>query len=217
MIRKISLGLFILALTAVKASARPNYQTATFAGGCFWCMQPAFENLPGVVSVEAGYTGGKGANPTYENYAEKGYIEAVQISYDPALITYPQLLDVFWRQIDPTDADGQFVDRGPQYQSAIFYHGEKQKEEAENFKEALGKSGMFDKPIVTAIIPAATFYKAEDYHQNYYRKSPIRYHLYRGGAGRDAFLEKVWGKGAALKDALGKAAVKKPSKAELKK
>jgi peptide methionine sulfoxide reductase msrA/msrB len=213
---KLMACLFLFGLGAVTANARLDIQKATFAGGCFWCMQPAFENLRGVVSVEAGYTGGTAANPTYEDYAEKGHMEVIQISYDPAEITYAQLLDVFWKQIDPTDAAGQFVDRGPQYQSAIFTHGDKQKEEAEKSKQALGKSGMFDKPIVTAIIPAGAFYKAEEYHQDYYKKSPVRYRLYRAGAGRDAFLEKVWGKVPATKDPPANAPAKKMSDAEMK-
>ena len=132
-------------------------------------------------------------NPTYEDYAEKGHVEAVQITYDPSIISYSQLLDVFWRQIDPTDPGGQFVDRGPQYRSAIFYHNEEQKRLAEKSKEELAKSGRFDKPIVTEIIKATTFYKAEDYHQDYYKKNPIRYKYYRFRSGRDQYLEKVWG------------------------
>ncbi|MCX7013147.1 MAG: peptide-methionine (R)-S-oxide reductase MsrB [Candidatus Sumerlaeota bacterium] len=169
-------------------------EKATFAGGCFWCMQPPFEKVKGVSQVMAGYIGGKGANPTYEDYAEKGYLEAIEITYDPAQVSYSQLFDVFWRQIDPTDPGGQFVDRGPQYASAIFYHSDEQKRLAEESKQALQKSGRYTKPIVTAILPASTFYKAEGYHQNYCMKNPAQYERYRQGSGRDQYLEKVWGK-----------------------
>ncbi|MGO8880105.1 MAG: peptide-methionine (R)-S-oxide reductase MsrB [Desulfomonilaceae bacterium] len=194
LIKVLVLGLFVLASLAVIATAQTNYEHATFAGGCFWCMQPPFEKLKGVVEVISGYAGGNGENPTYEDYARKGHIEAIQITYDPSIISYTQLLDVFWRQIDPTDAGGQFVDRGPQYRSAIFYHNEEQKSLAEKSKKELAKSGRFDKPIETDIIKAATFYKAEDYHQDYYKKNPIRYKYYRFRSGRDHYLDKIWGK-----------------------
>jgi methionine-S-sulfoxide reductase len=167
--------------------------TATFAGGCFWCMVPPFEKLNGVLKVVSGYTGGTGKDPTYEDYAGKGHVEAVQITYDPAKISYAQLLDVFWRQIDPTDAGGQFVDRGPQYRSAVFFHNDEQKELAERSKDELGRSGRFTKPIVTEIVKASTFYPAEDYHQDYYKKSPLKYKFYRFNSGRDRFLKRVWG------------------------
>jgi peptide methionine sulfoxide reductase msrA/msrB len=188
------LSLCIFALLAVIATAQTKYEKATLAGGCFWCMQPPFEKLKGVVEAVSGYTGGTGKDPTYEDYAKKGHIEAVQITYDPSIISYAQLLDVFWRQIDPTDPGGQFVDRGPEYRSAIFYHNEEQKGLAETSKEELAKSGRFHKPIVTEIIKATTFYKAEDYHQDYYKKNPIRYKYYRFNSGRDKYLEKVWGR-----------------------
>ena len=168
-------------------------QIATLAGGCFWCVESDFEKIPGVVKVISGYTGGAGENPTYETYAEKGHVEAVQIYFNPAKITYEQLLDYFWKHIDPTDVGGQFVDRGPQYRSAIFYHDEEQKRLAEKSKEELGKSGQFSKPIVTEIIKFNRFFDAEDYHQDYYKKNPIRYKYYRHGSGRDQFLKKVWG------------------------
>jgi peptide methionine sulfoxide reductase msrA/msrB len=187
------LTLGILSMLAVIATAQTKYEKATFAGGCFWCMQPPFEKLKGAVEVVSGYTGGTGENPTYEDYAKKGHIEAVQITYDPSILSYSQLLDVFWKQIDPTDPGGQFVDRGPEYRSAIFYHNEEQKGLAEKSKEELAKSGRFQKPIVTEIIKATTFYKAEDYHQDYYKKNPIRYKYYRFNSGRDKYLEKVWG------------------------
>jgi peptide methionine sulfoxide reductase msrA/msrB len=167
--------------------------TATFAGGCFWCVESDFEKVPGVLKVVSGYTGGTGDNPNYETYAQKGHIEAVQIFYDPAKVTYTQLLDVLWRHIDPTDGGGQFVDRGSQYRSAIFYHDAEQRRLAEKSKEELGKSGRFSKAIATEIIPFKKFYDAEEYHQDYYKKNPIRYKYYRYESGRDQFLGKVWG------------------------
>ena len=170
-----------------------NRETATFAGGCFWCMEKPFEALPGVVSVTSGYTGGATTDPKYETYAAGGHLEAVQIVFDTGVISYKQLLEVFWRQIDPTDAGGQFVDRGPAYASAIFYHSETQRQEAERSREALDKSSRFTKPIVTPVRAAMPFYRAEEYHQDYYKKNPLRYRYYRGGSGRDQFLEKVWG------------------------
>jgi len=167
--------------------------TATFAGGCFWCMEKPFEALPGVQAVVSGYTGGKTSSPTYESYAGEGHLEAVEVRYDPRQISYPELLAVFWCQIDPTDAGGQFVDRGHAYSTAIFYHTQRQKEEAEESKRALGQSGRFAGPIVTPILPAVPFYKAESYHQDYYKKNPLRYRWYRFGSGRDRFLERIWG------------------------
>ncbi|MFH0827494.1 MAG: peptide-methionine (R)-S-oxide reductase MsrB, partial [Candidatus Omnitrophota bacterium] len=169
-------------------------EKATFAGGCFWCMEPPFEKLDGVTGVLSGYTGGSGANPTYEDYAQKGHIEAVQVTHDPAKVSYQKLLDVFWRQIDPVDAGGQFCDRGPAYRSAIFYENEEQKQQAEQSKAALDVLGRYKKPVVTEILPASTFYKAEDYHQDYHKKSPVRYKFYRFNCGRDQYLRKIWGK-----------------------
>ena len=168
-------------------------EKATFAGGCFWCMEPPFEKLAGVSDVVSGYAGGAGKDPTYEDYAAKGHLEVVQITYDPSRITYSQLLEVFWRQINPTDAGGQLVDRGPQYRSAVFYHNEDQKRLAEESKRQLEASGRFSDPIVTDILPASVFYKAEDYHQDYYKTLSTRYSYYRSRSGRDAYLEKVWG------------------------
>jgi peptide methionine sulfoxide reductase msrA/msrB len=167
-------------------------QTALFAGGCFWCMESPFEKLDGVVSVESGYAGGTTVNPTYENYAAGGHIEVVRVIYDPNRVSYQQLLDTFWRQIDPTDAGGQFVDRGYGYTSAIFYLNDEQRFLAEQSKKALAESGMFKKPLVTPIMTAATFYPAEEYHQDYYKKNPLRYTYYRNGSGRDDFLQKTW-------------------------
>jgi peptide methionine sulfoxide reductase msrA/msrB len=187
------ISLIIFAFPTVIAAAVRQYEKATFAGGCFWCMQPPFEKVSGVTEVLSGYTGGSGKDPTYEDYAKKGHIEAVEITYDPSKTSYSQLLDVFWKQIDPTDAGGQFVDRGPEYRSAIFFHSEEQRKLAESSKEALSKSHRFTKPIVTEILKASAFYKAEDYHQDYYKKNPIRYKFYRYNSGRDQFLDKIWG------------------------
>ncbi len=172
-----------------------NLEKATFAGGCFWCMEAPFEKLNGVQSVVSGYIGGHKPNPKYSEVSggATGYLEAVQVTYDPTKITYQKLLEVYWRQFDPTDAGGSFYDRGEQYTSAIFYHNEEQKALAEASKKALSESGRFDKPIVTAIRPATDFYPAEDYHQDYYKKNPEHYQRYRKGSGRDAFIKKYWG------------------------
>jgi len=174
--------------------AKPkDLATATLAGGCFWCVESDFEKVPGVVEAVSGYTGGRGANPTYEDYAGKGYVEAVQVLYDPAKVSYKQLLDYFWRHIDPTDPGGQFVDRGPQYRSVIFYRDEEQKRLAVESKKELEKSGKFKQPIVTEILPAPRFYRAEDYHQDYYKTHAVKYKYYRWHSGRDQFLKKTWG------------------------
>lgn len=168
-------------------------ERAIFAGGCFWCMEKPFEELDGVISVTSGYTGGTNQNPTYENYAANGHIEAVEIVFDPARISYDRLLDVYWHQVNPTDPGGQFVDRGHAYTTAIFYTNSEQKKLAEKSKAEFDKRGIYDKPIVTPIEPAQTFYPAEEYHQDYYKKNPIRYKYYRHGSGRDAYLDKIWG------------------------
>jgi peptide methionine sulfoxide reductase msrA/msrB len=205
---------FLLAMIIPQIiSAADRTETATFAGGCFWCMEKPFEKLPGVISVHSGYTGGFKENPTYEEVSSgsTGHAEAVQISFDPSKITYSELLDVFWRQIDPTDAGGQFVDRGNQYRSEIWYHSEEQKRLAEQSKAALERSDVFKSPIVTQITAVGKFYKAEEYHQDYYKKNPIRYRYYRNGSGRDKFLEKVW------KDRDKAASRRRSSKDELKK
>lgn len=177
-----------------------QHQTATFAGGCFWCMEPPFQKLAGVIHVITGYTGGTVANPTYEQVCSgnTGHYEAVQVIYDPAVISYEQLLNVFWRQIDPTDPEGQFVDQGSQYRTAIFYHNESQRRQAEESKLNLEASGKFTKPIITPILSAAPFYRAEDYHQNYHQKSPIRYCAYRENSGREEFLNRVWNQKESL-------------------
>jgi peptide methionine sulfoxide reductase msrA/msrB len=186
-------------------------EKATFAGGCFWCMEPPFEKLDGVSAVISGYSGGQKVNPTYEEVSAgtTGHRESVQVIYDPAKISYEKLLEVFWRQINPTDAGGQFVDRGEQYSSAIFYNSEEQKRLAEKSKEDLAKSGRFDKPIVTQIIAFTNFYPAEEYHQDYYKKNPVRYKFYRYNSGRDPFIKKIWGE-ETMKNS------EKPSDAELK-
>jgi peptide methionine sulfoxide reductase msrA/msrB len=213
-------SLFVLSLmvTQTGAGGMQHLEKATFAGGCFWCMTPPFEKLNGVHEVLSGYTGGNGPNPTYDDYAAKGHLEAVQIIYDPSKISYAELLDVFWRQINPTDQGGQFCDRGPQYRSAIFYENDEQRQLAEKSKEALEKSGRYQKPIVTELIKASAFYKAEDYHQDYYKKNPIRYKFYRFSCGRDQYLEKIWGKetDTPVHRNKSESGYVKPSKEELK-
>lgn len=170
-------------------------ETATFAGGCFWCMQPPFDKLAGVISTTAGYTGGRKKNPTYEEVSAgwTGHAESVEIVYDPAKISYEKLLDVFWHNIDPTTRDRQFCDVGNQYRTAIFYHDEKQKKLAEESRRALEKTKPFKVPIITEITRATAFYPAEEYHQKYYVKNPVRYKFYRYNCGRDQRLRELWG------------------------
>lgn len=168
-------------------------KTAIFAGGCFWCIQAPFESLDGVSKVLSGYTGGTSTHPTYKDYADSGHVEAVEITYDPSTINYEKLLEVFWKQIDPTDAGGQFADRGPHYRTVIFYTTEAQKKAAEKSKTELDQSGKFPQPIVTEILKASAFYPAEGYHQQYSQKNPVQYKQYRVGSGRDAYLKKMWG------------------------
>ncbi len=172
-----------------------NLQVATFAGGCFWCVEAGFEKIAGIYEVISGYSGGHLENPTYEQVSsgQTGHIEVVQVRYDPNVITYERLVESFWRQIDPTDKGGQFADRGEQYRPVIFYHDEKQKEIAEQSRATLGSSKRFKKPITTEILPFDQFYPAEDYHQDYYKKNPFRYKFYRYHSGRDQFLEQTWG------------------------
>ena len=169
-------------------------KVATFSGGCFWCMVKPFDQYDGVSKVVSGYIGGHVKNPTYEQVCSDttGHIEAVQITYNDNIISYNELLDIFWKQIDPTDIGGQFNDRGHKYKTAIFYHDENQKEIAEKSKKDLENSNKFDKKIVTEIIPATTFYKAEDYHQYYYKKNPIHYNMYYKGSGRKDFIKNTW-------------------------
>jgi peptide methionine sulfoxide reductase msrA/msrB len=184
-----------LAGTAALAEKQADSKTAIFAGGCFWCMEKPFEELDGVTSVTSGYTGGSSENPTYQDYGRGGHVEAVEVIYDPARISYRDLLDVFWRQIDPTDPGGQFVDRGEAYTSAIFYLDEEQRRLAEQSKADLEARRIFDEAIVTPVVPAGRFYRAEEHHQDYYKKNPIRYRYYRARSGRDEFLDSAWGKG----------------------
>jgi len=183
-----------LLLLPISSFAQNNLAKATFAGGCFWCMESPFEKMEGVISVVSGYTGGHKKDPNYKEVSAgvTGHMEAVQILYDPSKITFSELLNVFWRQIDPTDPGGQFVDRGSQYGTAIFYHNEEQRILAEKSKEELEKSGIYEKPIVTKIRKASKFYEAEDYHQDYHKKNPIRYKYYRFNSGRDQYLKKIW-------------------------
>jgi peptide-methionine (S)-S-oxide reductase len=173
-----------------------NLAKATFAGGCFWCMEPPFDKLNGVVSTTSGYTGGEKVDPSYEEVSSggTGHAESVEVLYDPAKVSYEQLLDVFWHNIDPTVRDRQFCDTGHQYRTAIFYHDETQKRLAEQSKAALEKSKPFKEEIVTEIVPAGRFYPAEEYHQDYYKKNPVRYKFYRYNCGRDSRLEQLWGK-----------------------
>jgi len=167
---------------------------ATFAGGCFWCMEPAFKLIKGVSKVASGYTGGKEKNPSYEQVCsgETGHVEAIQVTYDEKKVDYGKLLEVFWTQIDPTDDEGQFADRGSQYKTAIFYHDDEQKKIAKESKKMLEKTGRFAEPIATEIKKASEFYPAEEYHQNYSKKNPVRYKMYRMASGRDQYLNKFW-------------------------
>ncbi len=171
-----------------------NKQLATFAGGCFWCMVKPFDELPGIHGIISGYTGGEIKNPTYEQIktGETGHREAVQITFDPEVFPYQKLLDLYWPQIDPTDDEGQFIDRGSQYRTAIFYHTEEQRKLAEQSLKNLEESGKFKKPIVTEILPANVFYEAEEYHQDFYKKNPKAYKEERETSGRDTFIEQNW-------------------------
>ncbi|WP_328703117.1 peptide-methionine (R)-S-oxide reductase MsrB [Alkalihalobacterium elongatum] len=171
-----------------------TFEVATFAGGCFWCMVTPFDELPGIERVVSGYTGGHKENPTYEEVCSEttGHYEAVQITYDPTIFPYEKLVKIFWQQIDPTDPGGQFHDRGHSYKTVIFYHTEEQKRVAEDSKKELEQSGRFSKPIVTEILPATTFYPAEEYHQDFYKKNSFRYMTYRKGSGRDHFIKENW-------------------------
>jgi methionine-S-sulfoxide reductase len=172
-----------------------NLMKATFAGGCFWCMQPPFRTLEGVTEVISGYAGGTTVNPSYEQVSSgsTGHLESVQVTYDPEKISFDQLLDVFWKQIDPTDPDGQFADKGSQYHTAIFYHDEDQKQHAEVSKQNIDASAKFRTPVATEIRPYTVFYPAEEYHQDYDKKNPGRYHSYKTLSGRESFISRVWG------------------------
>lgn len=192
---------------------------AIFAGGCFWCTESAFKNIPGVIDVVSGYTGGAKQDPTYEEVGtgRTGHLEAVEVTYDPGKASYEKLLEVFWQDIDPTDAGGQFADRGSQYKTAIFYFDDEQKRAAEDSKDRLEKSGMFSKPIATKILPASTFYLAEEYHQDYSDKAPEHYKRYRIGSGREEFVQKTWKTQQPLCFLPKAKPFAKPSDAELKK
>lgn len=180
----------------MESGKNSGYAEATFAGGCFWCMQPPFDSLTGVVETVVGYSGGKEENPTYEQVwqGKTGHAEAIRVVYDPAKTDYETLLETFWINIDPTQEDGQFADRGRHYRTAIFYHDDSQKEKALLSKKRLGESGKFKKPIVTSVEKFVSFYRAEEYHQKYYEKNPIHYGNYKTGSGRAGFIERTWGK-----------------------
>lgn len=182
---------------AQKSAPQTMSAKVTFAGGCFWCMEPPYDKLPGVISTTSGYMGGQTKNPTYEQVSSgaTGHAEVVQVEYDPKKVSFEKLLDVFWHNIDPTQRDGQFCDHGSQYRTAIFYYSDEQKRLADASKAALVKSKPFKGAIVTEITPATEFYPAEEYHQNFYQKNPLRYKFYRTGCGRDARLKELWGRG----------------------
>jgi peptide-methionine (S)-S-oxide reductase len=194
---RVLLGLaFGLAASLASRAAPPDgHATAIFAGGCFWCEETAFEGLPGVLSVTSGYTGGQKKNPTYEEVSAggTGHAESVEVAFDPAKTSYERLLEVFWHNVDPFQKDAQFCDHGTQYRSAIFYKDEAQRKAAEESKRKLEEQPRFKGKIVTQIVAASTFYPAEEYHQDFYKKNPVRYHSYREGCGRDARLKEIWG------------------------
>ena len=177
-----------------KKELKPPIEIATFAGGCFWCVESVFEKVKGVKKVISGFAGGQKKHPSYKevSHGQTNHVEAIQISFHPQKVSYKTLLDIYWKNINPTDSKGQFVDRGPQYRPLIFYHNETQKKEAEKSKQDLSKSGVFKKPITTEVIPYSTFFPAEEYHQDYYKKNPIRYWFYRSRSGRDTFLKQIW-------------------------
>jgi peptide methionine sulfoxide reductase msrA/msrB len=194
-IRLIAPLLVALAVATNAAEPTPaNTKKAIFAGGCFWCIQTPYDKAKGVVKTIVGYTGGSAEDATYEKVSSHRtkHREAIEVTYDPALISYEQLLDIFWRNIDPTQADGQFYDIGPNYKAAIYYANDDEKKAAQASKEMLAKSGKFSKPIVTEILPAMPFYPAEEYHQKYYLKQPADYEAYHSGSGRDKFFDKTW-------------------------
>jgi methionine-S-sulfoxide reductase len=196
--KRILLGALLLSIAAfasAQTSSPTQTRTAIFAGGCFWCIQPAFDKAPGVIKTVVGYSGGTEPNPIYELVSSEKtkYRESIEITYDPAKISYDQLLDIYWRQIDPTQADGQFTDIGPSYRAAIFYGNEDEKKIAEGSKQKLAHSGKFKKPIVTEILPAMKFWPAEDYHQKYSEKNPVHFEVFEVGSGRASFQKKTWG------------------------
>jgi peptide methionine sulfoxide reductase msrA/msrB len=216
----ISFLLTVTALCVVSGNALPaDLEKAALAGGCFWCMEPPYEKLEGIDDVISGYMGGHKKNPTYREVTagETGHKETVQFLFDPEKISYKKILDIFWRQIDPTDDGGQFVDRGSSYRTAIFYYSEEQRRLAEESRDELNASGRYEKPIVTEILPASTFYRAEDYHQDYYKNKSIRYKFYRYRSGRDQYLEKIWGGEREMLTSITQNKYKIPSKEELRK
>lgn len=194
----LSLAAAAFATPAFAQPAEPadGHAVATFAGGCFWCMEPPFDKLEGVISTTSGYTDGKTPNPTYKQVTSgrTGHTEAVQVVYDPTRVSFEQLVEVFWKNIDPTDVDGQFCDRGSQYRPTLFFHDDAQREVAERSLAELQRSKPFKQPVTTPVVAASTFYAAEEYHQDYYLKNPVRYRYYRNGCGRDRRLEQLWGK-----------------------
>jgi peptide-methionine (S)-S-oxide reductase len=194
----VGLAAGLAASLALQAAPPGERATAIFAGGCFWCEETAFEGLPGVLSVTSGYTGGQKKNPTYEEVSSggTGHAESVEVVFDPAKTSYERLLEVFWHNVDPFQKDGQFCDHGTQYRSAIFYRDEAQRKAAEESKRKLEEQPRFKGKIVTQIVVASTFYPAEEYHQDFYKKNPVRYHSYREGCGRDARLKEIWGEAA---------------------
>lgn len=204
----------------IQQQTQSNLKVATLAGGCFWCMEPPFEKMDGVIGAISGYAGGDVENPTYEevNTQTTGHVEAVQVTYDPTKTGYKEILDVYWKSFDPTDDGGQFNDRGPSYRAMIFYHDKEQKRLAEESKQELDASGVFDKPVVTPIVPFKNFYPAEEYHQDYYKKNPIRYGYYATGSGRKGFLKETWGEEMMPnKKETQQATFTKPSDEELQK
>jgi methionine-S-sulfoxide reductase len=190
------LALAITAAAGAEETPPSTIKKAIFAGGCFWCIQPAFDKTPGVIKTIVGYSGGTEPNPTYDLVTSETtqHRESIEVTYDPQKVSYDQLLDVFWKQIDPTQSDGQFTDIGPSYRAAIFYGNEEEKKIAETSKNKLAQSGKFKKPIVTEILSAMKFYPAEDYHQKYYRENSAHFEAFERGSGRVNFKEKVWGK-----------------------
>ena len=221
MFGKLFIGTMFIATVAMAqagAAAGAQLEKATFAGGCFWCMEPPFEKLDGVKEVISGYTGGHKNNPTYKEVSSgtTGHVEAVEVIFDPTKVSYEKLLEVFWKQVDPTDDGGQFVDRGSSYVTGIFYHSSEQKRLAEASKNRLERSGRYDKSIVTPIRPAGPFYRAEEDHQDYYKENPIRYKYYRYNSGRDKYLERVWAKEVSMTSATERT-YQKPADGELKK
>lgn len=203
MLRRLTKSLVALVVSGIAgvafaqtAPSPAGQAVATFAGGCFWCMEEAYEKVNGVTSVVSGFMGGKVANPTYKQVSggNTGHAEVVQVTFDPTKVSYEQLVDWFWVNIDPADATGQFCDKGSEYRSAIFYHGEEQKRIAQASRDKLQASGKLKQPIATEITAASAFYAAEDYHQDYYKKNAVRYQYYKYGCGRAARLEQIWGK-----------------------